>query len=126
MGRARTGGEDGRGLAASELLAAPEVPRRRVQFDPASCKHGDFFDTVWAGHELTTPNLFRSVQYSRQFGIFFETEIEEILTQINVETELFGQLVNQHVHQRQFVATLTRLCDLEIITYVPSTVVFVG
>ena len=48
------------------------------------------------------------------------------MTQINVETELFGQLVNQHVHQRQFVATLTQLCDLEIITYVPSTVVFVG
>lgn len=58
-----------------------------------------------------------TVQYSRQFGIFFETEIEEILTQINVETELFGQLVNQHVHQRQFVATLTRLCDVEIMRY---------
>ena len=97
MGRARTGGEDGRGLAASELLAAPEVPRRRVQFDPASCKHGYFFDTVWAGHDLTTPNLFRSVSTVGNLGFFFETEIEEILTQLNVETELFGQLVNQHV-----------------------------
>ena len=87
MGRARTGGEDERGLAAPEL---PPLPRRRVQSCPASCKHGDFFDTIWAGHELTTPNLFRSVQYSRQFGIFFETEIEEILTQLSVETELFG------------------------------------
>ncbi|EMS46407.1 hypothetical protein TRIUR3_29480 [Triticum urartu] len=47
-------------MAAPEL---PPLPRRRVQSDPASCKHGDFLDTVWAGHELTTPNLFRLASF---------------------------------------------------------------